>query len=222
MLGRCSRADRHAGPATPQAGGTSHAGHESHCRDPQARGYLDLVLLSDDADHRDCRRNRHPPGDLPAGAGRRAHGRRVRAGRERAAARRLCHAVWARRRKRLRRRRHRLFGFDPGSVPAARPSARDRAIVSDVQIEPQLCRDHQIGRGSAAAARGREHHAARLCAIEERPRRPGHGRGAGRCHEPRGRARPERAPADPRDPLGGRRRATSRMRQRCCSSLRAR
>ena len=182
----------------------SHAGDERHCRDPEARGCVDPVLLSDDANHRGRRRDRHPPGDLPPGAGRRAHGRRFRAGVERPAAGGLCDAVRAWGGKRLRRRRHRVFRLDPGDLSAIGPSARDRAALPDVQIEPQLCRDHQIGRGGAAAARNRQHHAPRLRPGEKRPLRSGHGRGAGRYCRRRGRNRSERPPAGPHHPIGRR------------------
>src|SRR5271169_3463210 len=73
----------------------TNAGNERDCRDPETRRHLDFVLLSDDADHRGCRRGRHKAGDLPPGAGRRPYGRRLRAGVERAAAGRLCDAVRA-------------------------------------------------------------------------------------------------------------------------------
>ena len=123
---------------------------------------------------------------------------------------RLCDAIRAGRGERLCRRRHRLFGLDPGRVSAARPSARDGAIVPDVQIVAHLCLDHQIGRGGAIAARDRQHHAARLFPGQKRAPRAGHGRGAGRRHRHRGRCRPGPAPAGARDPLG---RPTARRRR---------
>ena len=112
------------------------------------------------------------------------------------------------RRERVCRRRDGLFGFEPGGVSAARPSARDGAAVPDVQIEPLLRLDHQIGRGGHSARAGRQRHAPRLQPGEERAARAGHGRGAGRCRRRRSRGRPgantgrfasSRSAADERD-----------------------
>ena len=194
-------------------GGTTDAGDAGHCRDPEARRHLDPFLLSDDADHRSRRRGRHQAGHLPAGAGRRPYGGRLRARRQRPPARRLCDAVRAGGRECLCRGRHRLFRLDAGCLPAARPSARDGATVPDVQIEPHLCLDHQIGRGSAIAARDRQHHAARLFPGEKRAVGAGHGRGAGRCDRHRGRCRPEHASPGSRHPVR-RRRARHRRRRK--------
>ena len=103
--------------------------------------------------------------------------------------------------------------LDAGCLPAARPSARDGATVPDVQIEPHLCLDHQIGRGSAIAARDRQHHAARLFPGEKRAVGAGHGGGAGRCDRHRGRYRPEHASPGSRHPVR-RRRARHRRRRK--------
>ena len=92
----------------------------------------------------------------------------------------------------------------PVMLSATGPSARDRAALPDVQIEPQLCRDHQIGRGGAAAARDRQHHAPRLRPGEKRPAPV---RSWSRCRSislaPRS-GRPERPPAGPHHPIGRR------------------
>ena len=147
----------------------------------------------------------HQAGHLPAGAGRRPYGRRVRSRLQWPPAGRVRDAIRAGRGERLRRRRDGLFGFEPGGVSAARSPARDGATVPDVQIEPLLCRDHQIGRRSDPARADRERHAARLCAGEERPAGPGHGGSAGRCPQHRRECRSERVPAGSDHPVGRRR-----------------
>ena len=129
-------------------------------------------------------------------------------------ARRLCDAVRAGRRERLCRHRLRLFRIRPRSVSAARPSARDGADVPAVQFDPHLCLGDQAGR-AGEFARARSGDAARLQRAEERPLRPGHGRGAGRCDDRRVRRQPGRlydrcaAPARPAT------NATSTRRRRC-------
>src|SRR5215471_10938526 len=108
------------------AGGTTDARHERHSRDPEAGGSADPFLFSDHPDHRGGGGGRDQTRDLPSGAGRGPYGRRLLAGLEREAARRLCDAIRAGRRECVRGSRNGLFGFEPGRLSAARPSTRDR------------------------------------------------------------------------------------------------
>jgi len=189
-------------PLKRTAGGTIDARHERDCRDPEARGGVDPFLLSDHPDHRGRRRGRDQAGHLPPGAGRGPYGRRFLASVERPAAGRLRNAIRTGCRERVRRRGDGLFRLEPGGVSTARPPARDRTAVSDVQIEPHLRLDHEIGRGGHSARRGGECDAPRLCASEERAARAGHGRGPGRCPQHRGRCRSGQVSTGPHDPFG--------------------
>src|SRR6185437_6134671 len=56
-------------------GRDADASHGRDHRDSEARGHLDPVLVSDDADHRGGGGGRDAAGDLPPGAGRRPYGR---------------------------------------------------------------------------------------------------------------------------------------------------
>ncbi len=127
-----------ADPRQPKPGRDADAGHGRDHRDPEARGDLDDVLFPDDADHRGGGGGRHAAGDLSPGAGRRAHGRRLRPRDQRQAGRRVRDAVRSRRRKRVCRHRLGLFQLDPDPLDPARPSARDRDDVAAVQLDQDL------------------------------------------------------------------------------------
>ena len=194
--------------ALTPTGGASNESSRSRRRNPEAGRRADAVLLPHHLADRNRRRRRPAPGDLPAGTGRRGHGRRLRPRHQRQAARRVRHAVWPGRRERLSRHRHHLFRLRPGAVPAARPRPRQRAGVSAVQLRPHLCQRDQAGGDAGGARANSRRHAPRLQRPEERPRRPGDGGAAARPAGPGSRRRgigvPRAAP-HPRRAVGVRR-----------------
>ena len=148
--------------------------------DPQARRRRDHLRLSGQPHPGICGARRHKADHRAPGADRPAHGRRALAPDQRAEARRVRDAARPRRRERVRRRRAglRRGGADPG--PASGLSPPDRLRAAELQLGAQHARRDQIRRADPVRRRDPEHLPARVHAPQERARRPGSGRGAGR------------------------------------------
>ena len=186
-----------------------------HRRNPPARGRHHVLLLSHDLDDRGGGGWRPAAGDLPAGAGRRAHGRRVRARHQRQAGRRVRHAIRPGGGERVRRRRLGVFRFDTDPAAAARPFAGASAGVSAVQFGPQLCLGHQVGRNRHAAGANAGCDATGVQCAAQWPAGAGDGGTAARRRRPRYPRQRGRVSRRPSGALRARSHATWRMRRSC-------
>ena len=165
------------------AGRNREQGNESRRGDrgdPQARRRRDHLRLSGQPHPGIRGARRHTADHRAPGADRPAHGRRALAPDQRAEARRVRDAARPRRRERVRRRRAglRRGGADPGAASGLSPP--DRLRGAELQFRPQHARRHQIRRADPFRRRDPEHLPARVHPPEERARRPGADRGAGR------------------------------------------
>ena len=152
-----------------------------HLRDPEARRRgVDHRLSGEPHPGAGCG-GRHQADHRAPGAHRPAHGGRHLAGDERQEARRVLHAAWAGHRERLRRRRAGLQREHPDARHAHGLFAPAGLDSTQLQRQRQHGVDHQVGGAGDVGERNPRHPASRLLALEIGARRPGSGRGAGRC-----------------------------------------